>query len=180
MRHVIVLLLLGIGIYYFGFRESELDRLLKPAPPVAASTPRDIFVEPDYRSAPIDDKQYRVAGQYTIIYYHWEQCPGCRRLDSDLARFLDLRKDVVVRKIQLANNWSVAGAQRDFGRNIGITPFVVIFGPNNKLIVKDEGTDRRGVQLLYEWMNVEFQKDGEAKNKKLQSTRPAVSFHRVV
>jgi len=164
MRHLIVLLLLGAGIYYFGFRGSEVDRLLKPVQPVSDSTPQNIFVEPDYRSVPIDDRQYLVGGRYTIIYYHWAQCPGCRRLDSDLSRFLDLRKDVVVRKIMLASNWSVEGAKHDFGRNIGITPFVIIFGPDGKLIVKDEGTDGRGIHLLSEWMNAEFQKEWKKNN----------------
>jgi len=163
MRHLIVLLLLGAGIYYFGFRGSEVDRLLKPVQPVSAETPQNMFVEPDYRSVPIDDRQYLVAGQYTIIYYHWAQCPGCRRLDSDLLRFLDLRKDTVVRKIKLANNWSVEGAKHDFGRNIGITPFVVIFAPNGKLIKNDEGTNGRGTNFLYDWMNAEFQKDWKKK-----------------
>lgn len=164
MRHLIVLLLLGAGIYYFGFRGSEVDRLFKPVQPASAATPQNIFVEPDYRAVPVDDRQYLVGGQYTVIYYHWAQCPGCLRLDSDLSRFLELRKDVVVRKIMLSTNWSVEGARRDFGRNIGITPFIVIFGPDRKLILKDDGTDNRGVHLLYDWMNAEFQKEWKKNN----------------
>lgn len=164
MRHLIVLILLGTGIYYFGFRASEVDRLLKPVQPVSASTPQNIFVEPDYRSIPIDDRQYLVDGQYTIIYYHLAKCPGCLRLDSDLSRFLDLRKDTTVRKIKLADNWSVDRVYYDFGRNVGITPFVVIFGPDGKLIKKDDGTNGRGLGLLSDWMNAEFQKDWKKKN----------------
>lgn len=164
MKHLMVLLLLGAGIYYFGFRAPEVDRLLKPVQPVSAATPQNVFVEPDYRVTPIDDRQYRVTGQYTIIYYHRAQCPGCLRLDSDLSRFLDLRKDTVVRKIKLSDNWSVEGARHDFGRSVGITPFVVIFGPDGKLIKNDEGTNGRGLGLLSDWMNAEFQKDWKKKN----------------
>lgn len=164
MKHLLVLLVLGAGIYYFGFRASEVDRLLKPVQPVSAATPQNVFVEPDYRVAPIDDRQFRVAGQYTIIYYHRATCPGCLRLDGDLSRFLDLRKDTVVRKIKLSDNWSVAGAKHDFGRSVGITPFVVIFGPDGKLIKNDEGTNGRGLGLLSDWMNAEFQKDWKKKN----------------
>lgn len=165
MKHIVVLALLAAGIYYFGFRGSEVERLLKPVSPAPATVVQDAFVQPDYRVTPIDDRQYLVDGQYTVIYYHWSQCPGCQRLDGDLPRFLGLRKDVVVRRLALANNWSTEGALHDFGRNIGASPFILIFGPNGKLIAADEGTGRKGFNLLYEWLNDVYEKDWKARQK---------------
>jgi hypothetical protein len=164
MKYVIGAIVLGIAIYYFGIRGSDVERLLMPVTAAPESIVQDSHVEFDQRSLPLNDTTYLEAGQYTIIYYHWAQCPACRQLDSQLPPFLNLRKDVVVRRIQLANNWSTRGALRDFNRNIGATPFILIFNPEGKLVAADEGTGRNGSDLLYKWMNAELEKQWKAQH----------------
>lgn len=159
LKNIIVFGLIAIGIYYFGFRETDLDRLMKPAAELSAGTEANTFVDPDYKNIPISDHDYAVNGAYTVVYYHMETCPGCRRLDGDLGHFLALRKDVAIRKINLGTNWSTETAIRDYGRVIGLTPFIIIYDAKGKEIHADEGTNNRAFKLLYEWMNAEFKKE---------------------
>jgi hypothetical protein len=165
-RHIVVLAIIAFGVYYFGFRPNELDKLMKPA----AAAPVDIkaqdqFVDPDYSRRPINDRDFAEADRFTVVYYHWDSCPGCKRLDTDIKELLQLRGDVVVRRIALANDWSTNGALRDFGRVIGHTPFVIIYGPDRKVVVKDDGRNSKAFDLLYDWINAEMRRAWEAKNK---------------
>lgn len=163
IKNIIFFGLIGIGIYYFGFRETDLDRLLKPAAELSANTEANIFVEPDYQNIPINDRDYAVDGSYTLVFYHQSTCPGCRRLDGDLSHFLALRKDIAVRKIDLGTQWSTDTAIRDYGRVIGLTPFIIVYDAKGKEIHADEGANGRAFKLLYEWMNAEFKKEFEQK-----------------
>ena len=149
------------GIYYFGFRKTDLDMLMKPATNLAEDVPANIFVEPDYSHTLIHDTDYVEKGHYTIIYYHMATCPGCLRLDEDLKRFQEVRKDVAVRKIDTGTNWSLETARANYGRNIGATPFLIIFGPDGKQISSDENTTRIATYLMYDWLNAVMQKAEE-------------------
>ncbi|MHB1233721.1 MAG: hypothetical protein ACYCZQ_14240 [Burkholderiales bacterium] len=155
VKNIIVFGLIAIGIYYFGFRKTDLDTLMKPATELAADTEANIFVKPDYRNAPIHDQDYVVNKAFTVVYYHQNSCTGCQRLDGDLGHFLALRKDVAIRKIELEDSWVPA----DFTRNIGLIPFIVIYGPDGKMIRADDAQKQGAFKLLYDWMNAEFKKE---------------------
>ncbi len=155
-KNLIIFGLIALGIYYFGFRKSDLDLLMKPATELAAGTEANIFVEPDYKYAPIHDEGYAVDKSFTIVYYHQDGCPGGPRLDSDLDHFLKLRKDVAIRKIELVTATWVYG---DFSRHIGLVPFIIIYGPDGKVIRADDGQKNSASKLLYDWMNAEFKKE---------------------
>ena len=159
LKNIIVFGLIALGVYYFGFRQTDLDRVMKPAAQLSAGADANIFVQPDYKKIPIDDQDYAVEGVFTVVFYHMETCPGCRRLDGDLVHMLALRKDIAIRKIDLGTNWSTETAIRDYGRNIGATPFIIIYGPKRTEIRADEGRNNSAFKLLYEWMNEEFKKE---------------------
>ncbi|GEM_PF-1861538 len=164
-KHILILILIGLGVYYFGFHKSTLDKLLKPLPVASAQATGVRFVEPDYSRRPIEDKQYAESGQITIVYYHLESCPGCRRLDDDLNELLRVRPDVAVRKISLAGDWSTEGTLRDFGRTMGQTPFIVIYGPNRKVLAEDHDRNGRAYNLLYNWINTELEREWKKNNQ---------------
>ena len=155
VRNIIVFGLIAIGIYYFGFRKTDLDILMKPATELAADTEANIFVKPDYQNVPIHDQDYIVDKAFTVVYYHQDSCAGCQRLDRDMSHFLELRKDVAFRKIELVDSWVPA----NFSRNIGLVPFIIIYGPDGKVIRADEGQKNVAFKLLYDWMNAEFKKE---------------------
>ena len=155
-KNLILFGLIAVGIYYFGFRKSDLDTLMIPAAELATGTEANIFVHPDYKYVPIHDEDYIVNRSFTIVYYHQDGCPGGPHLDGDLDHFLKLRKDVAIRKIELVTATWVYG---DFSRNIGLVPFIVIYGPDGKVIRADDGQKNSAYKLLYDWMNAEFKKE---------------------
>ena len=157
VKNIIIFGLIALGIYYFGFRKTDLDILMKPAMELSAGTESNIFVQPDYQNVPVNDQDFIVDKAYTVVYYHQESCPGCHRLDGDLGHFLELRKDVAVRKIELVDSWTPG----DFSRNIGLVPFIIIYGPNGKVIRADDGQKNGAFKLLYDWMNAEYKKEYE-------------------
>jgi glutaredoxin len=163
VRYAVLLALLALGAYYayyYGIRTTDLDVVRLPAPALPPATPANIFVQPDLRQVPVHDAGYADPGHYTIIVYHQETCPDCQRLDRDLERFLKLRKDVAVRKIDLGAHWSAESAMRDYERKIWWTPFVVIYGVDGKQLRADDGGKRRAWSLLRDWLALEFGKEG--------------------
>jgi hypothetical protein len=164
-KHVLVLAVIAFGVYYFGFRSMELDLLLKPVPVKSAESVGERFVDPDYSRRPIDDRDFAENGHITVVYYHLTTCPGCQKLDADLKELRRLRPDVAVRKIALAMDWSTEGMLRDFRREVGQTPFVVIYGPNRKIVAADKGRNEKAFGLLYAWINAELKREWERKNK---------------
>jgi hypothetical protein len=147
-------LLLG-GVYHFTANRSGLDSVAAVMPDLPVSVAANIFVNPDYQHVPIQTAEYAVPGQYTVVIFHQQSCPDCRRLDQALTGFQARRKDVAVRKIDLGEKWSSSGTLRDFGRKIWWTPFVIIYGPDAKLLRADEAGKRDAWKLINKWIDHE-------------------------
>jgi glutaredoxin len=140
---------------YLRFRSPDISSVMVHRAPLSGVTPVTMFVQPDLQHRPVSDRAYAVLGHYTIIVYHQRTCPDCQRLDRDLERLVRVRPDVAVRKIDLGERWSSAGARRDFGRNIGWTPYVVIYAADGRQISADDGPERHASRLLAAWIKVE-------------------------
>jgi hypothetical protein len=147
--------LLSGGLYYFVSLRSGLDSVAAVLPDLPASIAANIFVQPDYRRVPVLTTDYVVPGQYTLVIFHQQSCPDCRRLDQSLVDFQRRRRDVAVRKIDLGEKWSADSTLRDFGRRIWWTPFVVIYGPDGKLIRTDDAGKRDAWTLVNKWIEHE-------------------------
>ncbi len=147
-------LLLG-GAYYYFVSNDGLNKVSTVLPALASTVPANQFVHPDYRSIPVQIADYAAAGRYTIVVFHQERCPDCRRLDSQLVEFQKHRQDVVVRNIDLGAHWSSEGTVRDFARKIWWTPFVVIYGPDGKQLETDNAGKRNAWKLLNRWIAYE-------------------------
>jgi hypothetical protein len=150
--------LLSSGLYYYSTRYVSLGGVSTVMPDLAPSVPANMFVQPDYQRLPIQTADYATAGHYTVVVFHQQRCPDCQRLDRELVDFLKYRKDVAVRKIDLGANWSTQGTLRDFGRKIRWTPFVVIYGPDLKLVQADDAGKRKAWKLLSKWIEHESAK----------------------
>lgn len=151
--------LLSGGLYYFMTLRSGLDSVAAVLPELPASIAANIFVQPDYQKIPILTTDYAVPGQYTLVIFHQQSCPDCRRLDQALVGFQARRQDVAVRKIDLGEKWSADSTLRDFGRKIWWTPFVAIYGPDAKLIRTDDAGRRDGWKMVNKWIEYESAKD---------------------
>lgn len=147
-------LLLGTGYGLYLYRYADLNTLRHVLSALPPSINANEIVHPGYKHIPIHDSDYAVPGHYTIIEYRQAGCQECAQLDRRLIPFLQQRKDVAVRKIDLATNWSDKTALRDFGRKIWFTPFIVIYGPNSEPIRADDAGKRRAVSLLYAWLKI--------------------------
>lgn len=153
--------LLSGGLYYLVTLRPGLDSVAAVLPELPASIAANIFVQPDYRRVPIPTAQYAVAEHYTLVIFHQQSCPDCRRLDQSLVGFQRRRKDVAVRKIDLGEKWSADSTLRDFGRRIWWTPFVLIYGPDGKLIRTDDAGKRDAWTLVNKWIEHESLKGAQ-------------------
>lgn len=144
-------LLIG-GFYYYMTSRLGLDSVAVVQQNLPPTTAANIFVRPDYQRIPVQTADYAVSGQYTLVIFHQQSCPDCRRLDQALVDFQHRRKDVAVRKIDLGEKWSADSTLRDFGRTIWWTPFVVIYGPDAKIISTDNAGKRDAWKLLNKWI----------------------------
>lgn len=157
LRNLLILGALAFAMYYYyAIRTADLDRVLRKASNLPAATPANLFVQVSPNQLPLQDSVYAIPGHYTIIVYHQKRCPDCRRLDQDLTRFLELRKDVAVRKIDLGEQWSGVSTARDYGRKIWWTPFIVIYDVDGKPIRADDGAKRPAWKLVRDWIAHEF------------------------
>lgn len=163
VKFLLYFLIFGVlafaAYYYYTVRAADLDKVARRASDLPATTPTNLFVQVDSSQLPLQDSTYAIPGHYTIIVYHQKMCPDCRRLDRDLDRFLELRKDVAVRKIDLGDQWSGATTARDYGRKIWWTPFIVIYDVDGKVIRADDGSKRVAWKLLRDWIAHEFNTD---------------------
>lgn len=153
-------LALGVaGGFYWRAQTTGLDRVMLRSAELPAGTPAVSFVKTGTDPAPFHDRDHAVAGHHSIIVYHQPTCPDCRRLDALLERFVTVRRDVAVRKIDLGERWSADSARRSFGRDrIWWTPFIVIYGPDGKQIAADDGSRRDGWTLLKAWIDAELER----------------------
>ena len=157
LRNLLILGVLGFAAYYYyAVRTADLDRVQRKASDLPSTTPANLFVPVDDKRVALQDSAYAVSGHHTIIIYHQKTCPDCQRLDRDIERFLEFRKDVAVRKIDLGDQWSDVSTMRDYGRKIWWTPFIVIYDTDGKTIRADDGGKRVAWKLLGDWITHEF------------------------
>ena len=108
---------------------------------------------------PFNAEDYVEPDQPTIIELYSSSCPGCKRLHGHLKQFLRVRPDVVVTQIHLGRYWSSESVWESYRVDVKTVPHIIIYGPNGKLIAEDNGTDKSGLEFLYDWMNDEINKD---------------------
>lgn len=169
-RHIIFFTLIAAGLYFVNTYDSVLNKLMKPMPITAAEGAGIQDVEFDTkRYEPISEL---VEGAFTVLYFYSDSCPGCRRLNSDLKRFVQVRPDVAIRRFDLGFKWSSDYAYNTYRLRIAKTPFILIYGPDGSLITEDVGLGDDGHNLLYDWMNEEWQQDWDRQRdaKKLESS----------
>ena len=126
----------------YGAAEFKAGSGIQEATPYHPFNPED-YVEPD---------------QPTIIELYSVSCPGCKRLHGHLKQFLRARPDVVVTQIHLGRYWSSQDVWDSYEVDVYSVPHIFIYGADGKLIAKDNGDDKSGLEFLYNWMNDEINK----------------------
>ena len=107
---------------------------------------------------PFNAEDYVEPDQPSIIELYSSSCPGCKRLHGHLKQFLRVRPDVVVTQIHLGRYWSSEAVWESYKVDVKTVPHIIIYGPDGKLVAKDNGTDKSGLEFLYDWMNEEINK----------------------
>jgi hypothetical protein len=160
-QHVIFLMLIVVSLYFVSTYENEVQKLMTPVPITQSGKAgvQDVL----FNTEQYEPTAELVDGAFTVLYFHTDSCPGCRRLNSDLKRFIQVRPDVVVRRFDLGYQWSSVNAYNTYGLRINKTPFIHIYGPDGSLIAEDVGTGSDAFDLLYEWMNAELKQVWERK-----------------
>lgn len=162
MKHLLILAFIAIAITALLTHKSPLDRLMEPVAHYTAVQTGNRFIDPATLRLPVEPRQLAERGVTTVVYFHYDQCPGCASLDRNLDDFLKLRPDVAVRKIAIKPGQDAfSEAIRDYRWRIYMTPCILIFDGRGKLIAADDRTDGSGQELLERWIEEEFKKRGD-------------------
>ena len=159
MKHIVVFIVIASSIYFLAIRKSDLDKLMIPATGYSETQVGNRFVDIEPSRLPITPYELVEPGVTTVVYFHDAQCHGCRQLDRNLTDFLRVRPDVAVRKVSISpGKDGYSEAIRNFRSRIYMTPFILIFSSNGKLIAGDDRTDGKGYDLLEKWMVAELKR----------------------
>jgi len=155
-QHIIILLLLAVTIYFVHTYDTDLEELMRPS---LSNISESVGIhDVKFSTNRYDPFKEIVNGSITILYFHSNSCPACRILMKDLNKFLRVRPDVVIKKFDLGDDWSVDDAYNTYTLRISMVPFIYIYGSDGKLIAKDNENERHGYELLYKWMKAELRK----------------------
>lgn len=157
MKHLLILALIAIAIVVLLTRKTELDVLMEPVTHYTETQTGNRFIDPASLHLPVEPRQLAEPGVTSVVYFHDDQCPGCISLDKNLADFLRLRPDVAVRKVEIKPGQdALSEAIRNYRWRIYMTPCILIFDKDGKLVAADDRTDATGQNLLERWMEEEF------------------------
>ena len=150
----IILIIAAVTFVYVAFVQNKtLDTLLEPPSQTASSqSGLKVVKTTDISSLP-------VYGMFTVVELYTEACSACTRLKGFYEKFLPLRQDVAVRRIQLSNNWNVEDASDTYNLDINSTPHVLIFDKSGNLLQEDNGRDKSAYVTLQKWIHKTLEKN---------------------
>ena len=153
---VVVLLLAGVAgaVVQLTSSPPPMDVLLARPDPKPTSEPGVKVIE-----AGPDPAASAVPSHITVLAYTSDSCPGCRKLAKHVASLVSRRPDVAVRLVDLGHRWGNQDYTSLYGTEIRSVPHVLIFDADGDLLAGDDGKDKAGLKLLYEWMNAEIKRD---------------------
>lgn len=138
---------LAIALVYFGFiQDNTLNTLLEDTHYTANNqSGLKVVKTKDVNSLP----EY---GMFTVVELYTEACSACKRLKTFYDKFLPLRPDVAVRRVQLSNNWNIENVKNTYNLNANSTPHILIFDKNGMLLQQDDGRDKSAYVTLQKWI----------------------------
>jgi hypothetical protein len=152
-----VLVLVSGGYFVYQYKYADLNTLKQVAAALPASISTIEVIKFKHGDEPINDQNLAVNNHFTVVEYTQKGCVPCARLKKKLTRFLKVRKDVAIREIAMPENWFDT-AERDYGRKVFFTPYIVIYGLDGKVIRADRKGKPRATYLLNKWIKTELEK----------------------
>ncbi len=146
----------GVGAYYLSLHTTLLEDLMVPLPNRAA-TPAIIQIEapPSAEDSDFNVGNLAEARVFTVVHFGSRTCPACKFLDTNLKDFLELRPDVVVKRIELGTPLNLYAASKLYHLQIHVVPHIQIYDPHTRLVATDKLLDGEAFELLYDWMEAE-------------------------
>lgn len=135
-------------VIYFGFiQDKTLDILLKNIDYTSNNqSGLQVVKTNDINSLP-------VYGMFTVVELYTTACSACTLLKAKYDKFLPLRPDVAVRRIQLSNRWSSEAVKNTYNLNAAGTPHILIFDKSGMLLQEDDGKDKSAYVTLQKWIH---------------------------
>lgn len=154
MKIIFIILIIGGGLYYF-LKPDLLPDLLESADYAQVNSQSGIQDRSTVGGSGFNINELSSYGQITVVDFYVSWCSACKKLSADYTKFLKARPDVAIRRVKMKDKWDEAWAMQNYGLDIKTTPHILIFDSEGRLIVQDEGGDKRGLKLLYKWMSEE-------------------------
>ena len=133
-------------VFYFSTKNNDLDFLLQ-------ETSYTKSVQSGLRDVETTDlHSLSEFGMFTVVELYTDSCSACRKLKKNYDRFLPLRPDVSVRRVNIQSNWRVKETSEKYSVNIRATPHILIFDKNGKLMTQDDGKDKTAYVTLQKWI----------------------------
>ncbi|HBW48079.1 TPA: hypothetical protein DEF17_09175 [bacterium] len=117
-----------------------------------SSVPAVMVINESNPGSTIDISNYRVEGKKVIFDFYSEYCPPCRKIAPVLEHLASIRKDIVIRKIDI-NRKGVSGI--DWASpvaaqySIESIPYFILMSETGEIIAKgDEASNQ-----IFKWFN---------------------------
>jgi len=133
---------------------------LRQADPLDKLTDAPLFVPPGSYGGIQDVSSLSLEvgpepGRHTVIAFYNLGCSACVTLSRHLQYLSRLRPDVAIRLVRLNSPLAMKF-------NVASVPHIIIYDCNGSLVAQDRGSDKAGLELLYNWMKRELEKSGGA------------------
>ncbi len=158
MKNLLILLVIAGALYSF-FKPADtittLQNSTSSAQPTAASGIKIIKTNggPNF-----DVNRLAEPGLVTVVEFYTTWCPTCKQLNQVYQRFIKVRPDVAIRRVQMKDKWHTAWAKKQYSLDITGTPHVLIFDQQGNVLTQDDGGDKQAYHELWQWMQDELRK----------------------
>ena len=188
MKKLLIIAALAYGVWHFwhgnggtepgaGARPigGEYEDVLPPAPKTRESSGiMSVEFEPMlYAEQGFADLAQ--PGYYTIVEVYLDTCAICKHLETSYPQFLEMRRDVLVRKVHFpeggmqlkieGNTREEMQAQADAlnaqiaSYDVCGTPHIEVYGPDGTLLARDACGEKHGLAYLRHWIGDELGRD---------------------
>ncbi len=118
--------------------------------PIVLDNDQELYAIETHTIANTDDyEDLIVPGYITIIDFTADWCPVCKRLNQFEEKLVDIREDVIVRKIDVTNSKDYQLALKKYQLNFRGVPHSIIYGKKGEFIADDSTRQREGQRYIH-------------------------------
>ncbi len=157
MKNLIILLVVAGALFSF-FKPADPKSVLQESSSLQVTSASGIKIIKTNGGPNFDVNRLAEPGLITVVEFYTTWCPTCKKLNQAYQRFIKVRPDVAIRRVQMKDKWHTPWAKKQYGLDITGTPHVLVFDQQGSVLTQDDGGDKQAYHELWRWMQDELRK----------------------